>query len=238
MYKDNIVLITGTSRGIGLELAKYFTSQGAQVIGTSRGTGNYQHPLYHHISMDLSKHEQILDVFKKQILVKWPRIDILINNAAVLTAQHGLVMPPAKAIEMVNVNLLGAFFVTRESAKLMRKSTRGRIINISSMTTKLEAIGETVYAATKSGLDTMNNIFAKELAPYGITCNTLAISAYDSEMLNQHSEKAKEIIKGIIQNLTIPRKAGNEDIFNVIDFFASEKSSYITAQTIYLGGIH
>ena len=79
---------------------------------------------------------------------------------------------------------------------------------------------------------------AKELSSMNITCNTVAITAIETDMLNSHSDVAKEKISDIINSLPIPRIATVDDVVNVIDFFVSEKSSYITGQTIYLGGIN
>ena len=139
---------------------------------------------------------------------------------------------------MLNVNLLGVFLVSREAAKLMRGKEPGRIINIGSMASSLEPIGDSIYAASKAGIITLANVMAKEFSTLNITCNTLAITAIETDMLNSHSANAKVKIKEIINNLPIPRIANTDDILNVIDFFSSEKSSYITAQTIYLGGIN
>ena len=81
----------------------------------------------------------------------------------------------------------------------------------------------------------MTNILAKEVSFMNITCNTLGISAIETGMLKQLN---KEKIGAVVKGLTIPRYATADDIVNVIDFFCSEKSSYITAQTVYLGGVH
>lgn len=155
-----------------------------------------------------------------------------------MTSQYSIIMPIKNVIDMVNVNLLGVFFVSREAAKLMRGKEPSRIINIGSMASSLEPIGDAIYAATKAGIGTLANVMAKELSPLNITCNTLAITAIETDMLNSHSATAQVKIKEIINNLPIPRIATPDDILNVIDFFASDRSSYITAQTIYLGGIN
>jgi 3-oxoacyl-[acyl-carrier protein] reductase len=147
-------------------------------------------------------------------------------------------MPIKNVMDMLNVNLLGVFIVSREAAKLMRGKESGRIINIGSMASSLEPIGDSIYAATKSGIITLANVMAKEFSTLNITCNTLAITAIETDMLNSHSANAQVKIKQIINNLPIPRIANIDDILNVIDFFSSERSSYITAQTIYLGGIN
>ncbi|MEE9372610.1 MAG: SDR family NAD(P)-dependent oxidoreductase [Saprospiraceae bacterium] len=232
-YNGKIVLITGTSRGVGNKLAEYYLKENATVIGIS--TSNFSlNGLYDHYKCDLSNGNEIKDTFRK-ISKNHSCIDIVINNAAILTSQYSLIMPVKNAEDMVKTNLLGTFFVSREAAKLMRKSEYGRIINIGSMAVSLEPKGDSIYAACKAGIGTITNIMAKELSTYKITCNTLGITAIETDMLNQ---LPREKIDEIIKTLPIPRYATINDIINVINFFCSEKSSYITAQTIYLGGIH
>ena len=188
--------------------------------------------------MDIGNPDSISECFKKNIRNTVNKIDIVINNAAVLTAQFSMIMPKKSVLDMVNVNLLGVFFVSREASKLMRNNEQGRIINIGSMASSLEPIGDSIYAATKAGIISLANVMAKEFSKMNVTCNTLAITAIGTDMLNSHSASGQLKIKEIINNLPIPRMANYDDIINVIDFFASDRSSYITAQTIYLGGIN
>lgn len=238
MYKEKIVLVTGASRGVGLEIVKHFINNGAFVIGLSRSDSNFINENYVHFKVDLAVPELVTSCFKKEISKRFNKIDIVINNAALMTSQYSMIMPIKNAVEMVNVNLLGVFFVSREAAKLMRGKEYGRIINISSMATSLEPIGDSIYAATKSGINTLANIMAKEFSSMNVTCNTLAITAIETDMLNSHSDTAQIKIKEIIKNLPVPRIANVDDILNVIDFYSSERSSYITAQTVFLGGIN
>lgn len=241
MYTGKIVLVTGSSRGVGLEITKHFLHHGATVLGLSRGAfeiKGVKSSSYHHFAVDLGDAEAIVDCFRKKIGKQFRQIDIVINNAAVLTSQYSMIMPLKNVKDMFNVNLLGVFVVSRESAKLMRKNTYGRIINIGSMAASLEPMGDSVYAATKAGIITLANVMAKEFSSMNITCNTVAITAIETDMLNQHTAVAQEKIREIIESLPIPRRAESDDIFNVIDFFAAERSTYITAQTIYLGGIN
>ena len=111
----------------------------------------------------------------------------------------------------------------------------GRIINIGSMAASLEPVSDSVYAACKAGLSTLANVMAKEFGSFNITCNTLAITAIDSDMLRQ---LPRERIEAIIAALPVPRFAEIDDILNVIDFFAAERSAYITAQNVFLGGVN
>lgn len=238
MYKNKVVLITGASRGVGLNLVERFIENNALVIGVSKSESNFSHPSYFHYSIDLANPDSISTVFKQEISRKFKKIDIVINNAAVLTSQYSMVLPIKNALDMVNVNLLGVFFISREAVKLMRNKDQGRIINIGSMAVSLEPIGDALYAATKAAVNTLANVMAKEFSNYNVTCNTLSISAIETDMLYQHSELARSKIDEIINNLPVPRKATMDDVLNVIDFYASERSSYITAQTIYLGGVN
>jgi 3-oxoacyl-[acyl-carrier protein] reductase len=238
MYENKVVLITGASRGVGLEITKHFIAHNATVLGLSRGSSTFTHERYHHFSVELGDSEAIVSCFRKEIGKQFKKIDIVINNAAVLTSQYSMIMPAKNAIDMVNVNLLGVFFVSREAAKLMRGQEPGRIINIGSMASSLEPMGDSIYAATKAGINTLANVMAKEFSSMNVTCNTLAITAFETDMLHSHSATAQIKIKEIINNLPIPRMSTADDILNVIDFFASDRSSYITAQIIYLGGIN
>ncbi|MBC7380577.1 MAG: SDR family NAD(P)-dependent oxidoreductase [Burkholderiaceae bacterium] len=233
-YAGRIVLVTGSSRGVGRQIAEHFLAGGATVLGLARGEGGITHDSYHHIQVDLADAAAITTAFMA-VRKLVPRVDIVINNAAVLTSQYAMIMPPAAAQAMVNVNLLAPFLVSREAAKLMRKTKWGRIINIGSMAASLEPVGDSVYAACKAGLSTLANVMAKEFGSFNVTCNTLAITAIDSDMLSQ---LPRDKIEAIIAALPIPRFAQADDILNVIDFFAAERSSYITAQTVFLGGVN
>jgi len=96
-------------------------------------------------------------------------------------------------------------------------------------------MGDSVYAACKAGLSSLANVMAKEFGPMNVTCNTVGITAIESDMLSQ---LPRNKIEAIIATMPLPRFATIDDILNVIDFFAAEPSAYITSQTIYLGGVH
>ncbi len=230
MYEGKTVLITGSSRGIGEGITTHFLFHGAQVIGVA--TKGYESLNYKCYPIELTSPSSV-DYIMAMIKKDHPTIDILINNAAVLTSQYAVKMKIENAMDMVNVNLLAPFLIARESVKLMGNG--GQIVNISSMAVPLEPMGDSMYAACKAGLNKMSNIMAKEFAGFGITVNTLGISAIDTDMSRQLN---KEKLDKVVAGLPIPRYATMDDITNVIDFFCSPKSNYITAQTIYLGGIH
>lgn len=233
-YAGKFALVTGSRRGVGRLITEHLLQHGAKVAGFARGEATFEHPNYVHFQVDVSDPAAVQKGFaalKKNTEV----IHIVVNNAAVLTSQYAMIMPPAAAQAMINTNLLGTFMVSREASKMMRKTKWGRIINIGSMAASLEPIGDSVYAACKAGVSTLANVMARELAPLNITCNTLGVSGIKSDMLDQ---LPKEKIAAVIAGLPLPRFAEADDILNVLDFFASDRSSYITAQTVFLGGVN
>lgn len=234
-YSGKIVLVTGARRGVGRLITEHFLKQGAQVIGFSKHLDeDEKSEQYRAIEVDVGDPDSVAKGFE-QVRKQFGRVDIVINNAAVLTSQYAMIMPAAAVKAMLDVNILGTFLVSREAAKLMRKNKWGRIINIGSMAASLEPIGDSVYAASKAAISTLANVMAKEYASLNITCNTLGITGIATDMLSQ---LPKDKIDSVIASLPLPRYATPDDIFNVIDFFGSERSGYITGQTVFLGGVN
>jgi 3-oxoacyl-[acyl-carrier protein] reductase len=229
-YEGKVVVVTGASRGLGRILAEHFLDEGARVVGISRGESSIAREGYEHLAIDIGDDRVVRATFAR-LARTYRAVDIVVNNAGVLTSLHAMLMPASRAEEMVRTNLLGGFYVSREAAKLMRRAKTGRIINIGSMAATLEPI----YAATKAASMTLTAVLAKEFAGYGITVNTVAVTALETDMLDQ---LPREKVDAVIAKLPIPRLATPDDIFNVVDFFASPCSSYITAQTLFLGGVH
>lgn len=233
-YSGRVVVVTGASRGLGRLVVDHFLANDAVVVGVSRSATDLTHPSYEHHEADVADDRAVRELFVA-VARSHGRVDIAVNNAAVLTSIHAMLMPASRAAEMVGTNFLGNLFVAREAAKVMRKRSFGRIIGIGSMASTLEPIGDSVYASMKAASMTLTGVLAKEFGGYGITVNTVAVSALETDMLGQ---LPRGKVDAVIASLPLPRMATPEDVFNVIDFFASDRSAYITAQTVFLGGVH
>ncbi len=233
MKDREVVLITGTSRGIGRFLVEHFIKKGVVVNGCSRKPVDWSLPGYTHHIADVTNDGQVKAMLSS-IRKKHGRLDVTINNAGIGSMNHFLLMPSSTATKIIETNLYGTFLVSRESAKLMKKHRYGRIVNFSSIAVPMHLEGEAIYAASKSAVVTFTQIIARELAEFGITCNVVGPAPIETDLIRG---VPAEKIDRIVNNLTIKRLGHFEDIANVIDFFIKPESNYITGQVIYLGGV-
>ena len=227
-----VMLITGTRTGIGAHLARHYLSHGYLVEGCSRGEPEWEAPGYHHHRVDVADEPQVKEMVS-EIRRRHGRLDVAINNAAVASMNHVLLTPGATGASIMAANFQGTFLVCREAAKLMQRGRWGRIVNFGSVAVPMTLDGEAIYAASKSAVVTFTKILAREVAAMGITCNVVAPSPVDTDLIRGVQP---EKIRAIIDRLAIKRAGRYEDVVNVVDFFIRPESDYVTGQVIYLGG--
>ena len=226
------LVITGTSSGIGLGLAKYYSEKNFEVFGCSRGASNFSHKNYHHQQLNISD-ESDVRTWVKRIKQDSGRVDALVCNAGIVKSKTILTSTSADILkDFLNVHVLGTFLVCREVSKLMISQKFGRIINFSTLAIPLHLEGAAAYAASKSAVVEMTKILAKELAPVGITCNIIAPSLYMSPPAKLLGD---DWAQELLSKQSIPRTAEIEDFANVISFLISPASSMVTGQVISLG---
>lgn len=228
-----ITLITGTRKGIGKYLALHYVNKGHIVIGCSRNKPDWSLEDYEHFQVDVSDEEGVKSLFS-YIRKKHGRLDHLINNAGVASMNHCLLMPLSTVNKILNTNVIGTFLFCREAAKLMQKKGYGRIVNFTTVAAPLKLEGESVYAASKAAVISFTEVIAKELASYGITVNSIGPTPIETDLIRS---VPKEKLEAIIKRQAIKRYGTAEDVANVIDFYLQEQSSFITGQTLFLGGV-
>jgi 3-oxoacyl-[acyl-carrier protein] reductase len=128
----------------------------------------------------------------------------------------------------------GTFLVSREAAKLMKRTGYGRIVNLTSVVVPLKLEGESAYASTKAAVNSLTEVLARELATFGITVNAVGPTPVDTDLI-RGIPKAK--LERLLARQAIPRMGTPEDVANAIDFYLRKESSFITGQTLYLGGV-
>lgn len=233
MSEKRVVLITGTRKGIGKAVAEHFLMLGDRVVGCSRSACDLNHHLYEHFCLNVSDEEAVGKMLS-HLRDSHRRLDILVNNAGIASMNHSLLTPFETARRILETNVAGTFLFCREAAKLMRPSKYGRIINFTTVAVPLRLDGEALYAASKSAVELLTKVLAKEFSPFGITVNAIGPCPVKTDLIqNVPLEKIKRLLK----SQAIPEYGTYEDVTHVIDFFTSPSSRMITGQVIYLGGV-
>lgn len=228
-----VTIITGTRKGIGKYLANYYHKIGHIVIGCSRENIDFNLENYEHYNLDVSNEDLAIKMVKN-VNNKYGKIDNLINNAGIASMNHILLTPTKTINNILNTNLIGTIIFSREVAKIMASKKSGRIVNFTTVATPLNLEGEAIYASSKSAVETFTKICAKELANFNITVNAIGPTPIETDLIRNIPQ---DKIKNLLKKQAINRFANFEDVSNVIDFFLSPRSHFITGQTIYLGGV-
>ncbi|MCK9257781.1 MAG: SDR family oxidoreductase [Sulfurospirillaceae bacterium] len=230
---SQIIVITGTSRGIGKALAKHYLDKNNTVIGCSRGEASITHPNYKHFSLKVDDEGAVVSMIR-QIRREFGRIDVLLNNAGIASMNHFLTTSTTTVSKIFDTNFLGTFIFSREVSKVMMKQKNGRIVNFTTVAKPLNLDGEAIYASSKAAIESLTKISAKELAPFNITVNAIGPTPIKTDLIKA---VPKEKMDDLLEKQAIKRFGEFEDIINVVDFFCKKESDFITAQVIYLGGV-
>ena len=233
---SKVVLVTGASRGIGLEAAKHFSKEGYKVIGTSRGDFNLGELIGDDsaisVQLDLMSKQSIKNLFadlKSQDLLP----SVLVNNAGITKDQLFMRMKDEDWDDVIETNLNGLFRVTKAFIKPMVKNKFGRVINISSVAGLMGNSGQVNYSSSKSAMVGFSRSLAKELGSRNITSNVVAPGFIETDMTTflNDDEKAE-----LSKNIPMKRFGTVEDVARCIMFLASDEANYITGQTISVDG--
>ncbi|MFO1451557.1 MAG: SDR family oxidoreductase [Opitutaceae bacterium] len=231
---SRVLVITGTSRGLGLGMAEYFLSKGDTVCGCSRSErSSITHPEYSHAAVDVADEKAVVS-FVRAVQRKHGRIDGLINNAGIAAMNAALLTPAASAEAVFATNFQGTFLFCREVAKVMVRQKQGRIVNFSTVATPLRLEGESLYAASKAAVESFTRVLARELGPTGVTVNALGPTPIPTDLI-KGVPKAK--LDALLARQAIARLGTIDDVINVVEFFLSARSAFVTGQVVYLGGV-
>lgn len=239
-----LALVTGSSRGIGREIAVALAKAGADVIVHGRTespsaleTAEQIRALGRKadvITADMHSVEQIEDLFSK-IKEKYGRLDILVNNAAVLTRIPFLEITPADWDWLMETNARGYFLATQSAAKLMIPAGKGRIINVSSVSQYDAAKGRTHYCASKGAIGMLTKGAALELAEYGITVNAVLPGSIHTDF-NDDVLSQPEYYERVKSSIPLGRLGKAVDIAGAVAFLASDDAEFISGAELVIDG--
>ena len=236
--KEQTVLITGASRGIGLQIAKFLKDLGYRVIGTStnsvgvqlidqtlasRGMG---------LEMQIDNDESVAEAFSKiGELEELPCI--LINNAGITADNLIMRMSTEEWSSVIDANVNGLYRVTKPLVRQMMKGRWGRIINISSVVARMGSPGQTNYVASKAAIEGFTRSLALELASRNITVNAIAPGFIETDMTSVLEDDQKE---KILEKIPLGRMGQAKEVAAAVAFLISNDAAYITGQTLQVNG--
>ena len=230
-----VALVTGASRGIGNAVLKALASNGMEVIGTATSQEGAES-----ISNTLAgsgrgyvlqvEEKSSIERFFKEILESHEAPLVLVNNAGIARDNLALRMKDADWQEVIQTNLSSVYRLTKNCLRGMTKARWGRIINVSSVVSRMGNPGQSNYAASKAGMEGYSRSLAIELASRGITVNSVAPGFIQTDMTDGL------IDEDITKKIPLQRVGNVEDVASLVNFLVSEESNYITGQTLVVDG--
>lgn len=239
---NKVAFITGATRGIGRQIAITLAENGYSIALNYRNENNELKQTKCEIKNagakcltikgDVSNFNSCEEMAKK-VIDTFGEINVLVNNAGITKDMLLIKMKNEDFEDVINVNLIGTYNVTKSIIQYMIKQKEGRIINISSVVGLCGNAGQTNYSASKAGIIGFTKSLAKEVGSRNILVNAVAPGFIQTNMTDVLKEDVKEEIK---KSIPLKRMGTTKDVANVVKFLASQESSYITGQVIQVDG--
>ncbi|MCD7033813.1 3-oxoacyl-[acyl-carrier-protein] reductase [Metabacillus sp. GX 13764] len=242
MLENKIALVTGGSRGIGRAIALDLAKHGAKVAVNYAGSEAKANETVEMIKAaggeafsvkaDVSDSEAVKDMLK-EVTDRFGGIDILVNNAGITRDNLLMRMKEDEWNDVINTNLKGVFLCTKAVTRQMMKQRAGRIINIASIVGVSGNAGQANYVAAKAGVIGLTKTTAKELSSRNITVNAVAPGFITTEMTDKLEDSVKD---DMLKQIPLGKLGDPQDVADIVTFLASEKSRYMTGQTLHVDG--
>jgi 3-oxoacyl-[acyl-carrier protein] reductase len=239
--KDKVAMVTGASQGIGRETALALAAAGARVAAAARNEEKLAALVSEicaaggtalAVKMDVADVEQVRAGFK-QVVEKFGRLDILVNNAAITRDGLAMRMKVEDWEAVLRTNLTGAHLCIQQALPTMMRARAGRIINLASVVAQTGNAGQANYVAAKAGLIGLTKAIAIEIASRNITVNAVAPGFIETPMTDVLTDKMKEELK---TRIPLGRMGSARDVVAAIVFLASDEAGYITGHVLDVNG--
>ncbi len=224
-----MIIITGASQGLGAAIVKRLEKKGVETIGLAR---NFSHPNSNSISCDVTNFEEIKSL-DKHIKKNSIKVTGLINAAGVASMNLAIMTPKSVTQKLIQTNLVGTIYCCQQFSPLMIKNKAGSVINFSTLAVAIGLKGESVYIASKAGIEGFSKSFAREMADFNIRVNCIAPGPIDTNLIKNVS---KPLIQRVIKQQIIPKKFNTNDVSDLVELLLDKKSQSLSGQVLNIGG--
>ncbi|MBS7525925.1 glucose 1-dehydrogenase [Fusibacter paucivorans] len=233
-FQGKTAVVTGGNRGLGKACTEQLMANGCQnvVVVSNSGVCDLEGPLY--IQGDVAKRSDV-EAAMHQVIEKFGRIDILINNAGISTMTDFLEIEEQEYDKVLSVNLKGSFFCCQEAIKQMMIQQYGRIVNIASTAGITGGSVSPHYGVSKAGLIALTQSLGRRYAPHGILTNCVAPGEMKTDMFYDLF-KTEESREKRVGNIPVKRIAEPAEVANMVLYMASDMASYMTGETVRVSG--
>lgn len=244
--KNKVALITGAKQGMGKAHAIALAKQGVKVIVTDINQPECQKVVDEikksggeaiAFKLDVSNKPEV-DSVVSEIVKKFGRIDILINNAGICPFKPFFELSEQDWDKVIDINLKGEFLCAQAAARVMKEQKGGVIVNIASIAMGQQGVGMpniVHYCASKGGIAAMTEAMAAELAPFNIRVNAIAPGMIETPMINTVTSNPKAM-EAMLQRIPLKRPGKSEEVSELVVFLASDSSSYMTGSVVVIDG--
>ncbi len=224
-----MIIVTGASRGLGKAICERMITNGREVFGVARNVEQLAHP---GAACDVSNYEE-LKAIARQLRSDGTTVEGLVNAAGIASMNLALTTPASVTRKIIETNLMGTIFACQVFTPLMVRQKAGTVINFSTIAVALGLKGESVYAASKAGVEGFTRAWAREVADFNICANCIAPGPIDTDLIKGVSATQ---IDAIVAQQVIQRQFGPESVCDMVELLLDGKSRAITGQVLHVGG--
>lgn len=224
-----MIVVTGASRGLGAAIRTRLTDRGHEVCSLAR---NIEQVPGHAIACDVSSYDSV-KAAAAGLKATGAKIDGLINAAGIASMNLAITTPPSSTQAILQTNLAGTIFCCQLFAPLMLRRKKGRIINFSTIAVALSLKGESVYAASKAGVEAFSRTFAREIATFGVRVNCIAPGPIRTDLLK--GVTAAQIDR-IVSQQVIPETFLPADVCDLVELLLDDRAGSLSGQVLSVGG--
>jgi 3-oxoacyl-[acyl-carrier protein] reductase len=224
-----MIVVTGASKGLGRAICDRLVSKNIPVTGLARKVEGLPFPA---ISCDVSSHDDVRAAARK-VKEDGAELQGLVNAAGIASMNLALTTPPNVTHDIVHVNLLGTIFCCQKFAPLMVRHKAGVIVNFSTIAVAIGLKGESIYAASKAGVEGFTKAFAREMSDFNITVNCIAPGPIATDLLKGVTSRQ---IDNVVAHQIIPRQFTPDAVCDLVELLLDPRSNSLSGQVLHVGG--